>query len=74
MAERGVRFNQLLYRVWDHHSKVPDNYGRDHHPRCFSGWLAGGGINHERLSFPLRGLDQRLTGVNQCKVIRDFPT
>jgi len=20
------------------------NYGRDHHPRCFSGWLAGGGI------------------------------
>ncbi len=22
----------------------PDNYGRDHHPRCFSGWLAGGGV------------------------------
>ena len=21
-----------------------DNYGRDHHPRCFSGWLAGGGV------------------------------
>lgn len=21
-----------------------ENYGRDHHPRCFSGWLAGGGI------------------------------
>lgn len=21
-----------------------DNYGRDHHPRCFSSWLAGGGI------------------------------
>ncbi|MHC4876466.1 MAG: DUF1501 domain-containing protein, partial [Planctomycetota bacterium] len=21
-----------------------DNYGRDHHPRCFSGFLAGGGI------------------------------
>jgi len=20
------------------------NYGRDHHPRCFSIWLAGGGI------------------------------
>jgi arylsulfatase A-like enzyme len=20
------------------------NYGRDHHPRCFSMWLAGGGI------------------------------
>lgn len=21
-----------------------DNYGRDHHPRCFSVWLAGGGL------------------------------
>jgi hypothetical protein len=23
---------------------TPDNYGRDHHPRCFTIWLAGGGI------------------------------
>src|SRR5678816_1903458 len=22
----------------------PDNFGRDHHPRCFSLWLAGGGV------------------------------
>jgi hypothetical protein len=22
----------------------PESYGRDHHPRCFSVWLAGGGI------------------------------
>lgn len=22
----------------------PDNYGRDHHPRCFSIWMAGGGV------------------------------
>ncbi len=22
----------------------PKNYGRDHHPRCFSVWMAGGGI------------------------------
>jgi len=21
-----------------------ENYGRDHHPRCFSMWMAGGGI------------------------------
>jgi arylsulfatase A-like enzyme len=21
-----------------------DNYGRDHHPRCFTIWLAGGGV------------------------------
>ena len=23
---------------------TPEDYGRDHHPRCFSLWLAGGGI------------------------------
>ena len=23
---------------------TPDNYGRDHHGRCFSVWLAGGGV------------------------------
>jgi hypothetical protein len=23
---------------------TPDDYGRDHHPRCFTLWLAGGGI------------------------------
>ena len=22
----------------------PENYGRDHHPRCFTVWMAGGGI------------------------------
>ena len=22
----------------------PDNYGRDHHPRCYTMWLAGGGV------------------------------
>jgi arylsulfatase A-like enzyme len=21
-----------------------DNYGRDHHPRCFTIWMAGGGV------------------------------
>ena len=83
-----------------------EDYGRDHHPRCFSGWLAGGGIrggmsygetddfsynvvrdpvhvrdlhatmlhllgiDHERLSFPFQGLDQRLTGVEQAHVVR----
>jgi len=23
---------------------TPGNFGRDHHPRCFSLWMAGGGI------------------------------
>ena len=85
-----------------------DDYGRDHHPRCFSAWLAGGGIqggmtygetdefsynvvkdpvevrdlhatmlhllgvDHERLTFPFQGLDQKLTGVEKARVIRDI--
>ena len=84
------------------------DYGRDHHPRCFSIWMAGGGIKggqtygetdemsynitqnpvhirdlhatilhamgmeHERLSFKYQGLDQRLTGVEPAKVIREW--
>lgn len=82
------------------------NYGRDHHPRCFSTWMAGGGIrggithgetddysynvvadpvhvrdfnatilhqlgiDHNRLSFPFLGLDQKLTGVEEAHVIK----
>jgi hypothetical protein len=94
LAERGVRFVQLIHRDWDHHGDLPrqirhqaeltdkasaalvtdlkrhgllddtlviwggefgrtaysqgeitkESFGRDHHPRCFSVWLAGGGI------------------------------
>lgn len=83
-----------------------DNYGRDHHPRCFSTWMAGGGIqggithgmtddfsynvvsdgvhvrdfnatilhqlgiDHNRLTFPFLGLDQKLTGVEETHVVR----
>lgn len=24
---------------------TPEDYGRDHHPRCFTSWMAGGGVN-----------------------------
>lgn len=24
--------------------KIKANFGRDHHPRCFTGWMAGGGV------------------------------
>ncbi len=84
------------------------DYGRDHHPRCFSLWLAGGGIkggqvygetdevsynivkdpvhirdlhatilhslglDHERLSFKFQGLDQRLTGVEHSRVVKEI--
>jgi hypothetical protein len=30
--------------VYSQGKLTKDNYGRDHHPRCFSIWLAGGGI------------------------------
>ena len=81
------------------------DYGRDHHPRCFSVWMAGGGVkggiafgqtddfsynivadpvhvrdfnatilhllglDHNRLTFPHLGLDQKLTGVEEAKVV-----
>ena len=84
------------------------NYGRDHHPKCFSVWLAGAGvrggvvhgetdefsynivrdgvhirdlnatilerlgIDHERLTYPFQGLDQKLTGVEQARVVREL--
>lgn len=84
------------------------DYGRDHHPRCFSIWMAGGGIkggmeygqtdefsyniiekpvhvndlnatilhqlgiDHNRLTFPFLGLDQKLTGVEEAFVIKDI--
>jgi hypothetical protein len=94
MAERGVRFIQLMHRGWDQHNDLPrqirgqckdvdqpsaalikdlkqrgmlddtlviwggefgrtvysqgtltkNNHGRDHHGRCFTMWMAGGGI------------------------------
>lgn len=94
LAERGVRYIQLLHRDWDHHGDLPnairhqakltdqasgaliadlkksglledtlvvwggefgrtaysqgdiskESFGRDHHPRCYSIWMAGGGI------------------------------
>lgn len=93
MAQRGVRFIQLMHRGWDQHGNLPaqirgqcrdvdrpcaalikdlkahgmledtlvlwggefgrtvysqgaltmDNYGRDHHGRCFTMWMCGGG-------------------------------
>jgi hypothetical protein len=93
LAERGVRFIQLIHRDWDHHGGLPGglrgkcketdqataalvmdlkrrgllddtlviwggefgrtaysqgaitatDFGRDHHPLCFTMWMAGGG-------------------------------
>ena len=40
-----------------------DNYGRDHHPRCFTVWLAGGGIQ--------RGISMGETDDFSYNIIRD---
>jgi uncharacterized protein (DUF1501 family) len=84
--------------------------GRDHHGRCFSIWMAGGGIkggtewgktdpwayniedqgthirdinatvlhcmgiNHETFTVKHRGLDQRLTGVEASRVVKEILT
>ncbi|HWL10495.1 MAG TPA: DUF1501 domain-containing protein [Planctomicrobium sp.] len=82
--------------------------GRDHHPRCFTMWMAGGGtkpgltygatddfsfnvvenpvhvrdlhatilhllgIDHERFTHRFQGLDYRLTGVEQARVVHEI--
>jgi hypothetical protein len=30
--------------VYSQGGLTPENYGRDHHPRCFTVWMAGGGV------------------------------
>lgn len=84
------------------------NYGRDHHGRCYTMWMAGGGVkggveygasddfcynvaenpvhirdmlatvmhslgfDHEKLSYRYQGLDQRLTGVEEARVVSEI--
>lgn len=51
LASRGLLDDTLIVfagefgrTVYGQGKLARDDYGRDHHPRCFSGWLAGGGI------------------------------
>jgi hypothetical protein len=51
LQERGLLDDTLVIwggefgrTVYSQGKLSPDNYGRDHHPRCFTVWLAGGGI------------------------------
>lgn len=37
----GGEFGRTVYAQGD---VTPQSYGRDHHPRCFSIWMAGGGV------------------------------
>jgi uncharacterized protein (DUF1501 family) len=85
-----------------------DNYGRDHHPRNYCMWMAGGGvkggithgetddfsyniikdpvpvndlnatilhclgIDHERFTYRFQGLEQKLTGVEPQRVLKEL--
>jgi hypothetical protein len=51
LKERGMLADTLVIwggefgrTVYSQGTLTADNYGRDHHPRCFTVWLAGGGI------------------------------
>ncbi len=115
LAERGLLDETLVVfmtefgRTTFSQGKLGDpNSGRDHHGRCFTCWLAGGGIrpgleygrtddfcynivenpvhvrdlhatllhclgiDHSRFTFPFRGLNTRLTGVEQAHVVEDI--
>ncbi|WP_050029676.1 DUF1501 domain-containing protein [Verrucomicrobium sp. BvORR034] len=92
--------------VYSQGTLTKDNYGRDHHPRNFCMWMAGGGVkagttygetddfsynilkdpvhindlnatilhqmgvDHSKFSFKFQGLDQRLTGVEEARVVK----
>ena len=94
--------------VYSQGTLTQTNYGRDHHPRCFTMWMAGAGvragmsfgetddfsynvvsdpvhlnelnatilhlmgIDHRRFTFKFQGLDQRLSGVEERRVITEL--
>ena len=101
----GGEFGRTVYTQG---TLTKENYGRDHHPRNFCMWMAGGGvkpgisygetddfsynvvqdpvhvndfnatilhlmgIDHERFTYKFQGLDQRLTGVEPQRVVREI--
>jgi hypothetical protein len=101
----GGEFGRTIYSQGGLSDK---NYGRDHHPRCYTMWMAGGGsrpgtiygetddfsynivkdpvhihdfhatvlnllgFDHDRFSYRYQGLDQKLTGVEPARVIREL--
>ncbi|MGH9392453.1 MAG: DUF1501 domain-containing protein, partial [Vicinamibacteria bacterium] len=101
----GGEFGRAIYSQG---KLTPTDYGRDHHPRCFSLWMAGGGvkggvvygetdefsyniikdpvhirdfqatllhlfgIDHERFTYDLQGLQAKLTGVEPARVVHEI--
>jgi uncharacterized protein (DUF1501 family) len=117
LAQRGLLDETLVVwggefgrTVYSQGTLTRDTYGRDHHPRNFCMWMAGGGIkpgivhgetddfsynitkdpvhindvnatilhcmgiDHERFTFKFQGLDQRLTGVETQRVVKEILT
>lgn len=115
LAQRGLLDDTLVVfagefgrTVYSQGKLNTETFGRDHHPRCFTAMLAGGGIkggtqygqtdefsynvvsdsvhvrdlhatmlhllgvDHQRLSFPFQGLDQKLTGVEASRVVKEI--
>ncbi|MBL8842692.1 MAG: DUF1501 domain-containing protein [Planctomycetes bacterium] len=101
-------FTEFGRTVFSQGNPQDPSAGRDHHGRCFTVWMAGGGlrpgiehgatddfsynvvadpvpvrdlhatllhclgVDHERLTFPFRGLDAKLTGVEEAKVVKEL--
>jgi uncharacterized protein (DUF1501 family) len=101
----GGEFGRTIYSQG---KLTPTDYGRDHHPRCFSLWMAGAGvkggivhgatdefsynvvedpvhvrdfqatilhlfgIHHEKFTYKYQGLDQKLTGVEKARVVKEL--
>jgi hypothetical protein len=101
----GGEFGRTLYCQG---TLTESNYGRDHHPKCYTKWIAGAGVkggtvfgetddfgynivkdpvhirdlnatilnrfgvDHQQLSFKHQGLDLRLTGVEEARVVNQI--
>ena len=101
----GGEFGRTLYCQG---TLTESNYGRDHHPKCYTKWIAGAGVkggtvygetddfgynivkdpvhirdlnatilnrfgvDHQQLSFKHQGLDLRLTGVENARVVNQI--
>ena len=101
----GGEFGRTIYSQG---KLTANNHGRDHHGRCFTIWMAGGGVkggveygktddhcynivenpvhirdmnatilhqmgvDHNRLTFKYQGLEQRLTGVEEARVVKEI--
>ncbi|MFO0926685.1 MAG: DUF1501 domain-containing protein [Gemmataceae bacterium] len=100
----GGEFGRTIYSQG---KLTKDDHGRDHHGRCFTTWLAGGGIkggieygktddfcynivenpvhirdlnatvlhclgiDHRKLTFKYQGLDMRLTGAEEARIVKE---